>query len=42
VHPKFDTGAAENLWRTACGPRAALRPPLEYKNKGKTKPRERI
>jgi len=30
VHPKFDTGAAENLWRTACGPRAALWPPLFY------------
>jgi len=30
VHPKFDTGAAENLWRAACGPRAALWPPLIY------------
>jgi len=28
VHPKFDTGAEENLWRAACGPRAALWPPL--------------
>jgi len=30
VHPKFDTGAAKNLWRAACGPRAALWPPLLY------------
>ncbi len=30
VYPKFETGAAENLWRAACGPRAALWPPLIY------------
>jgi hypothetical protein len=32
VHPKFDTGAAENLWSAACGTRAALWPPLLYNN----------
>ncbi len=31
VHPKFDTGAAENLWRAACSPRAALWPSLLYR-----------
>jgi len=30
VYPKFVSGAAENLWRAACGPRAALWPPLAY------------
>jgi hypothetical protein len=28
AHPKFDTGAAKNLRRAACGLRAALWPPL--------------
>ncbi len=30
VHPKFDTGAAKNLWRAASGPRTAVWPPLVY------------
>jgi len=36
MQPKFDTGAAENLRRAACGPRATLWPPLRIDQSEKT------